>query len=168
MTHDTSLPDRSSPVDPVARHADVLLRDRRFDWLRPRVRRRAVVGGALVSIGGVVAACLLDLPWLVVLTLVPAWGAWWLLQRVVRGMADLPDPYVDERMRQVRNAHYRTAYVLLAGVTVVTLFGVYVAADARRVQFVLQARHLHALFWMVQLLALMLPSMLVAWNEPEV
>ena len=71
-------------------------------------------------------------------------------------------------MRQVRNAHYRTAYVLLAGITVLALLGVYMAADARRVQFVLQSRHLHALFWGVQLLALMLPSMLVAWNEPEV
>ncbi|MGV3519527.1 hypothetical protein [Luteitalea sp.] len=168
MTHETSLPGRPSPVDPVALHADALLRDRRLNWLRPRRRRRVLVGVALVSIAGVATACLIDRAWLVAVSLASAWGAWWLLQRVVRGMADLPDAYVDERMRQVRNAHYRTAYALLSGVTVLPLLVLYMAADAGRVQFVPQSRHLLALFWGVQLLALTLPSILVAWNEPEV
>lgn len=168
MSPETFLPGASTPADPVALHADALLRDRRLDWLRPRGRRRAFVLATLASIVSVTIACLVDQSWLVVVMLVPAFGAWWGLQRVVRGIADLPDAYVDERMRQVRNGYYRKAYVLLAGLTAVVLLGLYLAVDARRVQLALQARHLHALFWAVELLALTLPSMLVAWNEPEV
>lgn len=168
MTHDPTFPARRPPVDPVAVHADALLSDTRYDWLRPRGRRRALVAASLLWIAVVAAACLTDRSVLVVLTLAPAAGAWWLLQRVVRGMADLPDAYVDERMRTVRNAHYRTAYTLISGLAVVVALGLYMLADASRVQFQPEARHLHALFWTIQLTALLLPSMLVAWNEPEV
>ena len=168
MTTDPPVPGRPSPIDPVAAHADALLHDRRLDWLRPRRRRRALVVAALVSIGGVAAACLLDRPWLVQVSLVPVWGAWWVLQRVVRGMADLPDAYVDERMRQVRNAHYRTAYIVLVGVVSLALLVLYIATDARRVRYVPQPGLVLALFLGVPSLAAMLPSMLVAWNEPEV
>ena len=83
-------------------------------------------------------------------------------------MADLPEAYVDERMRQVRDRHYRLAYITLAGLIAPVLLALYIAADARLVQWRPQPRHLHALFWVVQIVAMTLPSALVAWNEPEV
>jgi hypothetical protein len=168
MTRNPPVPDRPALVDPVARHAQVLLRDTRFDWLRPLARRRALVAVTAAWIPIVGMACVMDIPALPAVAQLLGFGAWWVLQRVVRGMADLPDGYVDERMLAVRNAHYRTAYALLSGATVLPLFVLYMAADAGRVQFVPQARHLLALFSVVMLTALLLPSMLVAWNEPEV
>lgn len=168
MTHDSPLPRPLSSSDPVAVQADRWMRDTRFDALRPRARRRVLVMAAIGAIALVAAACLTDRAILVVLTLVPAWGAWWLLQRVVRGMADLPEAYVDERMRAVRDRAYRLAYVTLAGLVLPILVGLYIAADARLVQWRPEPRHLHTLFWVVQLTAMMLPSMFLAWNEPEV
>lgn len=168
MTSDSPRTARVSPPDPVALQADRWMRDTRFDALRPQLRRRALVLAAAGTIFTVAAACLADRSILVVLALAPAWGAWWVLQRVVRGMADLPEAYVDERMRSVRDRYYRLAYLTLAGLVLPVLVGLYIAADARLVQWRPEARHLHALFWVVQLTAMMLPSMLVAWNEPEV
>lgn len=167
MTDQSSLPARHSPVDPVAAQAERLLSDTRYDWLRTLARRRLLVVASALWIAVVGVACLTDRPVLVVLALAPAWASWWVLQRVVRGMADLPEGYVDERMRAVRDAHYRRAYVMLASLVLPILVGLYVAADARLLQFRPEARHLHALFWVVQLTAMLLPSMLVAWYERE-
>lgn len=168
MTRNPPVPDRPALVDPVARHAQVLLRDTRFDWLRPLARRRAlvVVTAAWIPIVGM--ACLMDIPALPAVAQLLGWGAWWVLQRVVRGMADLPAGYVDERMLAVRNAHYRTAYVLLMGLVTVATLALYLAVDNRAMNWEPQPRHLLALFSVVMLTALLLPSMLVAWNEPEV
>jgi len=168
MTRNPPIHDRPAMVDPVARHAQTLLRDTRFDWLRPLVRRRVLVAATAAWIPIVGIICLMDIPVLPALAQLVGWGAWWVLQRVVRGMADLPEGYVDERMLAVRNAHYRTAYVLLMGLVTATTLALYIAVDSRNIQWQPQPRHMLALFSMVMLTGLMVPSMLVAWNEPEV
>lgn len=167
MTHDSPITARPSARadEATARHADALLRDTRFDWLRPRARRRALVLAAIAWLALVALACLRDNALVVLRVLAPAWLLWWVFQRVVRGMADLPDRYVDERMRSVRNAHYRTAYLLFAGLSIAGYLAMYMAADAGRVAWRPEARHLHALFWVMQLTAMMLPSWVVAWKE---
>lgn len=56
------------------------------------------------------------------IALAPAIGAVWLVRRLVRLMADLPDNLVDERVRAVRNQRYVEAYRLLSAIIVTILF----------------------------------------------
>lgn len=83
-------------------------------------------------------------------------------------MADLPEELIDERMRAVRDRQYRVAYTGLSAVMVVVLLVLWIAADAARVAWRPEAHHLEALFWGFMLTAISLPSMAVAWSEPEV
>ena len=152
----------------VAREAASLLDDPRYDAWRSQGRRRALVIGAVVSILATVAACLHDDPVIVLLAIVIAAGCWWLLRKAVRGIADLPDEFVDERIRSVRNEHYLYAYRILSALTLVVVLAMYMAADAGRFAWQPAANHVHALFWAVLLLSAMLPSMLLAWSQREV
>lgn len=95
------------------------------------------------------------------------WMAYSLLKWAVRGMADLPEELIDERMNAVRNQRYRMAYAGLSSLAVVILLAMWIAADAGRIAWQPRAHHLEAVFWAFMFTAICLPSMLVAWTEPE-
>lgn len=152
----------------VAREAASLLDDPRYDAWRSQGRRRVLVIGAVASILATVAACLHDDPLIVLLAIVVSAGCWWLLRKAVRGFADLPDEFIDERIRAVRNEHYLYAYRILSALTLVVVLAMYMAADGSRLAWQPGAHHVHALFWAVLLASAMLPSMLLAWSQREV
>ncbi|NGP52745.1 hypothetical protein [Thioalkalivibrio sp. XN8] len=163
---------KPDPRDPretaMARDAAAMLNDTRFDGWRAARRRRLLVVAAALAIALTVAAAWYGNNLLFLPALALAGGAWWLLRQVVRGMADLPDEFVDERIRSVRNEHYLYAYRALSGLVALATLAMYLAADATRVGWQPGADQLHALFWGVLLLAGMLPSMLLAWSQREV
>jgi hypothetical protein len=152
----------------VAREAEKLLDDPRFDGWRSQSRRRALVIGAIISIAATIALCLYDNPALALIAIVISAGFWWVLRKVVRGFADLPDKFIDERIRAVRNEHYLFAYRILNALTLVVVLAMYMAVDGARIQWQIGSNHVHALFWAILLLSAMLPSMLLAWSQREV
>jgi hypothetical protein len=165
----THRPSTSDAVEARARRA---LTDTRFARLRTR---RARVGLVAAQIGSVV---LTPVAWLVggaipgIIAVIAAVVVLALLRRSVRVVADLPEEYLDERQLALRNEMYVEAYRYLAGIVVVL-------ASAGLIAFMVQAddadtwsveltwNHVMAAFWVVQLLALALPSMAVALRDGD-
>jgi hypothetical protein len=163
------MPDARTAADArAAADAHRARTDTSLDALRSPGRRRiaALASLALILVAAAVAWSG-SAVWTLV-ALVPAVGGVWLVRRLVRLMADLPDDLVDERVRAVRNERYVEAYRILSAVTVVILLVSYIGTDASRLAWQLEARHLHAMFWLVLLLSFALPSILLAWSEREV
>lgn len=160
---------RRDLIDKARPSAERYLSDSRYDWLRPLARRRLLVVASLMVIAAHSAALALGAsPLLSLPLLAGGWGAYSLLKWAVRGMADLPEELIDERMREVRDRQYRVAYTGLSAVMVVALLILWISADATRIAWRPEAHHLEALFWGFTLTAISLPSMAVAWSEPEV
>ena len=160
---------RQQMVNKARPEADKYLTDSRYDWLRPLPRRRMLVVGAATIITVHSLVLWTNGPRLLSLVLLGGgWLAYSLLKWAVRGMADLPEELIDERMNAVRNRQYRMAYTVLSGGLVTVLVAMWMAADASRIAWQPQAHHLESLFWGVTFSAICLPSMLVAWTEPEV
>lgn len=162
-----SRPDQDARVRKLFA-ADRLQRDTRLDAWRTPGRRRALVLATLVVLVAVAALAWFDRSVALLVALAVAARLYVQLRRVVRGMADLPDAFVDERVRAVRNERYRYAYQVLSALVMLLLLAGYMATDASRLAWQPEARHLHAAFWAVFGLSLALPSMLVAWSEREV
>ena len=156
-------------TDESRQAAERYLYDVRFDWLRPLGRRRLLVALAASVIAAHSVVLWFQGPRLLALILLGlGWLSYGLLRLAVRGMADLPEAVIDERMAAVRDRQYRFAYVALSSGTAVLLFAIWMGADASRVAWRPGAHHLEALLWTFVLPAACLPSMLVAWTEPEV
>lgn len=156
-----------SATDAVRRTA-AALDDDRWDRLRSRRARRGLVVAYAAAAVGAVAALATGLDLVGLLLVVAAVGVMVLLRRATRGIADLPDEVLDERGRQVRDATYRTAYVILVGSLSVVLLAAYIAVDGPRIAYQPMADHLHAVFWGVMLAGAGLPAGLVAWQQPEI
>jgi hypothetical protein len=162
-----SRPDLDPRTRQLADDAERLQRDTRLDAWRTPGRRRALVLATLAVLAAVAALAWFDRSVALLVALAVAARVYVQLRRVVRGMADLPDAFVDERVRAMRNERYRHAYQVLSAVVMVLLLAGYIATDASRLAWQPEARHLHAAFWAVLGLSLALPSMLVAWSERE-
>jgi hypothetical protein len=92
------------------------------------------------------------------------------LRRSVRVIADMPDHLLDERQLTLRNAMYVEAYRYLAGLVVIM-------ASAGLIAFVVHADdtdtwaveltwdNVMAVFWVIQILALALPTMAIAIRD---
>lgn len=169
----TDRPSNSaSTSDAVEARARRVLTDTRFARLRTRRARVGLVVGQIAFVvltpiawlaGGAIPGIVAVIAALVVLAL---------LRRSVRVVADLPEEYLDERQLALRNEMYVEAYRYLAGIVVVL-------ASAGLITFMVQAddtdtwtvdltwNSVMAAFWVVQLLALALPSMAVALREGD-
>lgn len=157
----------------MERRVEQQMTDTRFNGLRGRTGRRALVAAMAVAIVvGPVA-------WLVggsvwgILSVILSAALWWALQISVRTVADLPEEYLDERQRRVRDRAYVEAYRIFAGLMVL-------GASAGLVAFIVLGQDpdtwsialtwdaVSAIFWAVMASALALPSMVLAVRErPE-
>ena len=155
----------------VADMADSVMRDTKWDWMRARPARLAIVG---VMIGLLVAIPFswIFLPDLVALGVVGlAALVWWALRMSVRVIADLPEEYLDERQARLRDRAYVESYKWFAGLTLI-------AATAALIWFVFASENdvvtlditwsgAMAIFWAFEGLALTLPSMVLALRETD-
>ena len=105
----------------LKRKVDRRMRDQRLSWLRTRSNRRAlVVVGALLCVG-IIPAFALGGGIVGIAVTLAAWGAWGLLRLSTRTVADLPDRFLDERQRALRDRAYRYAYLILGWVVAAAL-----------------------------------------------
>lgn len=156
------------PNKSLERQVDSVMRDTRFDWLRTRRSRIALVALMIVVLVANAAAWLLIPLAGIVFVLIGA-VVWWALRMSVRVVADLPEEYLDERQNQVRDRAYVDAYRWFAAVTLVAataglvLFIIFSTDDQWTVT--LSYGGLMAAFWTFEGLALALPSMALALRE---
>jgi Ca2+/Na+ antiporter len=152
----------------VEEMAETVMRDTRWDWLRTRRSRIALVALMIVALAANAVAWLL-IPLAGIVFVLIAAVLWWALRMSVRVVADLPEEYLDERQNRVRDRAYVEAYRLFAGVTLV-------AATAALVLFIVASTDdqwtvtltyggVMAAFWTFEGLALALPSMVIALRE---
>lgn len=139
---------RSVPVEPGA-------------WLGLRVVRRALVALiGLLTLGQLLTPGL-NVPLLVALMLSD-----FALGRATRRIASAPRDVLDERQDVWRNHAYQVAYVIFAVVVGGVLVVADLAAPATRQWLATNIQLGGALIGFFQLL-LFLPSMVIAWNEPD-
>jgi hypothetical protein len=153
----------------LERKVDRRMRDQRFAWLRTRGSRRTLaVVGALLCVGIIPAFAQGGGIAGVVVTLA-AWGVWGLLRLSTRTVADLPDRFLDERQRALRDRAYRYAYLILGWVVAAALtlgliaFVVVSGNDAATLTTTWDQAI--GVVLSVTLLISLLPSMVFAWCD---
>lgn len=157
-------------AEAVAKRADVLMADTRYDRLRTRKARIGLVVAFVASLL-LVAACYLVLGSIAgILAVVVAIGVWVLLRLSVRTIADLPDEYLDERQEALRNAAYVQAYQWLGSIVGVLascalLAFIVLGQDPDTWSVSITWNGAMALFWVVLGLVLALPSLVLALNS---
>jgi len=120
LLHSAHRP-RSSIDERAAADAQRARTDTLLDALRSPGRRRLAALASLARILVAVAVAWSGSTVWTLVALVPAVGGVWLVRRLVRSMADLPDELVGERVLTVRNERYVEAYRILSAVTIVVL-----------------------------------------------
>jgi hypothetical protein len=151
------------------RKVDRVMSDRLFQWTRTRTMRRALVVVAAVLCVAIIPAFAQGggVPGIVVT--VVAWAAWGLLRMSTRTVADLPDRFLDERQRALRNRAYRYAYLVLgwivAGLATVGLVAFVVVSENDAATLTTTWDQALGLVLSVTLLISLLPSMVVAWLD---
>ena len=156
----------------VEKQAEAILRDTKYSRLRtPRARVALVVSMAAIIVATPVAwvfgGSLAGLG--VVLLSFLVWGA---LRVSVRVIADLPDRVLDERQVALRNAVYLDSYRWLAGLVLLAATGGLIAMvvagnDFSAVTLTISWEAGMAIFWVLEMLALALPSMVLALRDRE-
>ena len=153
----------------LERKVDRLQHDHKFQWLRTRsVRRTLVIISALLCIGiipgfaqgGAIAG---------VLVAIAAALSWWALRISVRTIADLPDRFLDERQRAIRNRAYVNAYLIYAwiigGIATIGLVIFVLVSENDAVTLTTTWNQALGGVLFITILASALPSMVVAWQE---
>ncbi|MDX2024949.1 hypothetical protein [Microcella sp.] len=155
----------------VAEMADTVMHDTRFDWMRTRRARIAIVG-AMIALLVAIPVAWMTLPSLAALGVIAlAAVVWWALRMSVRVVADLPDEYLDERQARVRDRAYLEAYRWFASITLlaatVALVWFVVTSENDLVTVEITWAGAMAVFWTFEGLALTLPSIVIALREPD-
>lgn len=141
-----------------------------FQPVPRRIRRTLILVAYLGYLGVVLAWSLLDPPgrWLLVLPLglAAVVGTGMLLMPQVLGVSDGTEAMLDERQLALRNRTYLNAYRVLGALVVLGALYVMLAHGSGwwlpRTNLALQA-----VFWGVWLLAVTLPTAILAWSEPD-
>lgn len=156
--------------DAVAASAEKTLTDRRYDRLRTPRARMGIAITALVVIALVPPAYALNSS-LGVLLVGATFLMWVLLRLAVRTIADLPDTFLDERQRAVRDAAFREAFLWFAGLAVVLANAMLVLFLIRSTDGVLDVsltwEVLFPWAWVVMAAAMCLPSIVLAIRDRE-
>lgn len=161
---------RRTRSEATAASAHKVLADRRYDRLRTPGARIAIAVGAIAVIVLVPPAFAVSST--LGLGLVCAtFAAWVLLRLAVRTIADLPDDFLDERQRTVRDAAYREAYTWFAGLAVLLATAGLIAFTVRSTDDALTITlSWDAVFpwaWVVIAASMCLPSIVLALRDRE-
>jgi hypothetical protein len=151
------------------RKVDRVMNDRLFQWTRTTTMRRVlVVVAALLCVaiipafaqGGAVSG---------IIVTAAAWAVWGLLRMSTRTVADLPDRFLDERQRALRNRAYRYAYLVLgwiiASLATVGLVAFVVVSENDTATLTTTWDQALGAVLALTLLISLLPSMVVAWLD---
>lgn len=149
----------------MKRGHDALLNDQRFPSWRTQPRRRFLVVALCLGLLAFLAAQPLDNPFLALAGLLTFLATWLMLRLTTRGVADLPDPALDERQVFVRDRSYLHAYRIVGASLAVLV----IAAEAWHVitRAPIPADLVTRVCSTFLFLALAAPSCVVAWTETE-
>lgn len=153
----------------LERRVERIQRDHRFQRLRTRNSRRilAVISALLcvaiipsfAQVGGIVG----------IAVTIAAWGSWWVLRISTRTVAELPERFLDERQRALRNRAYFYAYLILGWVVTalatVGLVAFVLVSENDAVTLTTTWDQALGLVLFLTLLISLLPSMVVAWSD---
>ena len=95
------------------------------------------------------------------------WAFWMLMRRTLVNAPNISDDDLDERFRDRGRDATRRAYFSLAALTCCVPFYVEVATTAERWPLLRNATLIADLSWALFLLALTLPTAIMAWTEPD-
>lgn len=84
-----------------------------------------------------------------------------------RSMAQSPDAMLDERQVRIRDRAYLAAYQVFAGITLIGLLVLGIGGDALDAPVTLTFDVMQPLIWGAILYGMILPSAVVAWQEPD-
>jgi len=152
------------------RNADRVLEDQTFQRLRTRgARLTLVVVGALLCIG--IVPAFVAGGWTFGVSLSAAtWLNWWLLRVSVRTVADLPDRFLDERQRAIRDRSYMDAYRIfsftIGGLVTLGLVAFSFLQENDSLILTLSWDHAFGVTMFILVLGSILPSMAVAVRDP--
>lgn len=153
----------------LQRRVDRLQRDVRFQWLRTRGARLVLVAVTALLCIGVLPAFALGGGIIGSVVAALAWLGWWLLRVSVRLVADLPDRFLDERQRAVRDRAYLDAYRIFAsivgGLATIGLIAFTLASENDAVTLTITWGQGIGLTMFLLVLASVLPSMVVAVRD---
>ena len=147
------------------------LSDTRWDWLRTPRGLTVVIALSLfiLFVAPVIVWFVDDELGLVLLAMVAGvFVAWFLLRRAVRLVADAPDDALDERLIEIRNRTYHSAYRAIAGVlgliaTVLLFWSIVEIRDGSpAATFSLTWPQVNAIVWFVFAHIMLLPSLTLA------
>ena len=161
---------RNEMLDQVEARAERDLHDERFDWLRtPHARRGLVIATVAVLILYLMSN-LLEWPFITLGALVAFGFLLWGLRIASRTIMDLPDEFIDERMRARRGEVYRYAYI---GAVCLLCCPLAIDIGMKLISGFTEISSLTPTQWLDFTLTIMfalvaLPSMLFAWTEAEI
>ncbi len=153
----------------LERKVERLQRDQKFQWMRSRNARRVlVIVSALFCVGIIPAFAQGGVVVGIVVTIAAA-ASWWALRISVRTIADLPDRFLDERQRAIRDHAYLNAYrifvSIIGGLATIGLVIFVLVSENDAVTLTTTWNQAMGGVMFVLVLASVLPSMVVAWSD---
>jgi hypothetical protein len=153
----------------LERRVERVQHDQRFQWLRTRRARRLLVLANALLLVLIIPSFAVGGPFPYLAIIIAAGCGYWLLRRSVRLVAELPDRFLDERQRQLRDRAYLDAYRIYAWIigmlATVGLIAFIALSTNDELTFTTQWSQAFSLVMFVLLLAIMLPSMTLAWRD---
>lgn len=146
-----------------------VMSDSRWQWTRTARMRRILVVVVVALCTAIIPAFTQGGSFFGIMVTAAAWAGWGLLRMSIRTVADLPDRFLDERQRALRNRAYLYAYLIFGWIVCAML-------TAGLIAFVIVSENDAAtvtttwdqaigLVLSVTLLCSLLPSMVVAWCD---
>jgi hypothetical protein len=151
------------------RRVDRVMSDRLFQWTRTTMMRRVLVVTAAALCVAIIPAFVLGGGVIGVIVTIAAWAAWGLLRLSIRTVADLPDRFLDERQRALRNRSCLYAYLILgwtiAGLASVGLIAFVLGSENDAATLTITWDQAIGSVLALTLAISLLPSMVVAWLD---
>ena len=153
----------------LERKVERVQHDQRFQWLRSRRARRILVIISALLCVGIIPAFAQGGAVVGIIVTIAAAVSWWALRMSVRTVADLPDRFLDERQRAMRDRAYLDAYRIYAsiigGLAVIGMVIFVFVSENDAVTLTTTWNQGMGGVMFVLVLAQVLPSMVVAWRD---
>lgn len=153
----------------MERKVERLQRDQRFQWLRTRKARRALAVASGLLCVAIIPSFAQGGNIVGIAVTIAAWGSWGALRLSTRTVAELPERFLDERQRAVRDRAYFSAYLILgwivAALLTVALVGFVLVSENDAATLTTTWDQALGLVLSLTLLISLLPSMVVAWSD---
>ncbi len=156
----------------VAERTERLMTDTRFQALRTH-RARIALAVAMIALFVVIPAAWILLGSIAgIVAVLVGIVVWWMLRMSVRLVADLPEEYLDERQRTLRNRSYVDAYRWFGGLVILVASSGIIAfivlgEDPDSWNVTLSYDAVMGVFWMIEAAALSIPSIVLALRDRE-